>query len=226
MSQLDEIRQYTELLSKTAKWEKSKEQILDIETIKTTKQKKEYVYEFYCFLRVISDLDKSYNIEIRNSNNNFLFPKAPASKINFPYFVAIDKESKIEIFEICTSIDIMGKAGETSAPDISFLHSNKTDNFNPTHDDVFMLFDAKFKHALSTKVHESEFNKVHSMVTNLDTADASVLKLVKFDKLIELNGNCLLTNSSAFKNNHDHHRLYNIKEIEFFDVDKDFNVIG
>ena len=75
-------------------------------------------------------------------------------------------------------------------------------------------------------MHESEFNKVAAMVNNLDTKDAHESILVKFDELSKLLGNCLLTNSSAFKTNHDHHKIFYIKEVENFDIDKKFNVIG
>lgn len=180
-NQLDQIRKYAELLSKAAKWHSSGDQILDIVAMKDGDKKKEYIYEFYCFLRIIRDLKKNYKIEIQNAKGNIAFPKAPASKKNYPYFVVKDKLTNKLLFEICTSIDIKGLANETSAPDISFLHP--MDNMEPTYKDVFMLFDAKFKHKLSTNVHESEFNKVAAMVTNLDTKDAHLISIVQFDEL-------------------------------------------
>lgn len=224
MSQLEEIRKYAELLGKAAKWDASNEQILNIESIKEGKNKKEYIYEFYCFLRIITDLTNHYDIEKVNSSAKTFFPKGPASKSNYPYFIAKNKATGEVVFEICTSVDIIGKAGETSAPDISFHHPKN--NMDPTHEDVFMLFDAKFKHELTTNVHESEFNKVHAMVVNLNTENASEIDIVMFNELKELIGNCLLTNSSAFKTNIGHHKIYNIKEVEHFDVGKKFNVIG
>jgi len=224
MSQLDQIKKYAELLSKASKWPGSGDQILDIVSMKDGDSKKEYLYEFYCFLRIIQDLQKTYNIEIANTKGKTVFPKAPASKKNYPYFVAKDKSTGKVVFEICTSVDVVGLAKETSAPDISFHYPNG--NLEPTHEDVFMLFDAKFKHQLTTNVHESEFNKVAAMVANLNTKDHTKYSIVQFDELKELLGNSLLTNSTAFKNNHDHHKIYCIKEVENFDVGKKYNVIG
>lgn len=224
MGKLDAIKKYCELLSKAAKWHNSGEQILEIESVKNSDKKKEYIYELYCFLRVIDDLSASFSIEITNTGMKPVFPKAPASKKNYPYFLVKDKVSGQHVFEICTSIDIKGLANETSAPDISFLLP--TNNFTPGYKDVIMLFDAKFKHALSTGVYESEFNKVAAMVTNLDTKDTTQHTIVKLNKLQSLIGNCLLTNSNAFKNNHAHHKIFGIKEVEKFDVGVDFNVIG
>lgn len=224
MNQLDQIKKYAELLSKASKWSSSGEQILNIESMTEGDNKKEYIYEFYCFLRIIEDLRHSFDIEMVNIGKNKVFPKAPASKKNYPFFIVKDKNSGNKLFEICTSIDIIGLAGETSAPDISFLHSNgKT---VPSYEDVFMLFDAKYKHDLSTNVHESEFQKVASMVINLDTKDASKNTTVLFNELVKFLGNCLITNSSAYKTNAKHHELFSIKEVESFDVGKTFNVIG
>lgn len=228
MSKLDQIRKYSELLSKASKWHSTNEQILEIESIKNSDQKKEYIYEFYCFLRVICDLQVNYDIEIKNRKigDPIVFPKGPASKKNFPYFVAKDKSTGRIVFEVCTSIDIIGLAGETSAPDISFHLPKNDEDYQPTHDDVFMLFDAKFKHSLGTNVHEAEFNKVAAMVVNLNTQDAESKKYVNFDKLCDLLGNCLLTNSKAFKDNNSHHKIFSIKEIEYFDIDKQYKVVG
>lgn len=225
MSKLDIIRKYAETLSKASKWSNSEEAIINIDKAENEERKKEYIYEFYCILKILIDLSSNYNLEIQNNSKNNVFPKAPAAKKNYPFFVAKDKISGKVLFQICMGVDISGLADETSAPDISFQHSET--NLTPTYKDVIMIFDAKFKHKLTAKVSDTEFYKVHGMIVNLSCQDAEKKsKSIIFDKLSGLNGNCLLSNGNAFKTNPQHHKLFRLKEVVHFDEGKQFKVIG
>lgn len=224
MTKLDRIKKYAETLGKASKWANSGDQITSIESIQNEESKSEYIYEFYCLMRILDDLANKYDIEITNNTAINVFPKAPASKKNYPYFLVKEKGTGKLLFEVCTGVDIKGLADETSAPDISFQLPQ--DHLLPTHQEVFMIFDAKFKHKLTAKVSDLEFYKVAGMVKNLACEDADKNAIMDFFSLAKLKGNCILTNANSYKSNHSHHNLFNIKEVEKFDEGVDFNVIG
>ena len=226
MTKLDAIKKYAESLSKASKWIHSREQITSIEAIKKDDSKKAYVYEFYCLLRILDDLKERYDIEITNTSNGSVFPKSPASKKNFPYFIVKEKGKNKVLFEICAGVDVKGLADETSAPDISFQIPQN--HFNPTHKEVFMIFDSKFKHSLSAKVSGSEFNNVAGMIRNLSCENAHTNVIMDFHKnnFKGLKGNCILTNGRAYKLNEKHNRLFNVKVVEMFDEGVEHKIIG
>ena len=224
---LKEIKDYAIVLRKASRWSNSNETIAHIQTSNNEETKREYIYEFYCYLRILKDLKANYDLElVSGEKHGVLFPKAPGLKKNYPYFSIKSKKSGKEEFQLCNGIKIKGKADEDSAPDISFLNrkTGKTPDFN----DVFMIHDAKFKHNESKKIADSEFSKVSYMIRNLD-CETPLGKSITFNEFIndiDINGNCILTNGFAFKTNTKHHKLFNIKEVEQFDIKKKPKVIG
>ena len=223
MTRLEKIKKYAETLSTAAKWASSSDAILSIENVDDVNKKQEYIYEFYCALRILDDLSSTYSIEITNCKEKKVFPKAPASKKKYPFFIVKDSKGD-KVFEICLGVDIKGIADETSAPDISF--QNPDCGMNPNFNDVFMLFDSKFKHALNGKVTDLEFYKVSGMIKNLACEDAFKTKTLSFNLLKDLLHNCILTNGKTFKINHNHHKMFGLKTIEHFDENNTFNVYG
>ena len=117
---LDKVKEYVEKLAKASKWKGSKDTIISIQQSKSLKNKKEYIYEFYCLISILIDLKENYKVEITNNGSVNYFPKSPASKKGFPFFKILDKQTMNELFQVCAGIDIVGLADETSAPDISF----------------------------------------------------------------------------------------------------------
>jgi len=216
MSKLNTIRKYAEVLGKASKWKNSKDAIVNINSTSNSKTKKERIYEFYCALRILNDLTKNYNLEIKNNKHKNIFPKAPGSKRNYPFFLATSKSTNKPAFQICIGVDIQGKAGETSAPDVSF-QLPKASLF-PTYSDVVMISDAKFKHKILAKVADTEYYKVHGMVVNLGCEKvATKAKHIKFDKLIDFRSNCIITNGIEFNDNDNHHKLFHVREISNFE---------
>ena len=53
---LKEIKDYAKSLRKASRWSNSNETIAHIQTSKNEKTKREYIYEFYCYLRILKDL--------------------------------------------------------------------------------------------------------------------------------------------------------------------------
>lgn len=225
MSKLDVIRKYTEVLSKAAKWKNSEKAILHIADTKNDSNLKERIFEFYCALRVLKDLSTNYNIEITNNTVKNVFPKAPANKTGYPYFVAKNKTTGSIVFQICIGTNIVGKAGETSAPDISFQKQNAS--LSPKCEDVIMIADAKFKHDLNNRVTDGEFSKVFMMITNLDCQEGETNgSYILFDELAAFKGNCLVSNGREYKDNVAHHQLCKVKEIVNFGEGLRYRVIG
>lgn len=225
MSKLSTIRKYAEVLGRASKWKNSKDAIANINTTSNLKTKNERIYEFYCALRILLDLTKNYNLEIKNNKHKNIFPKAPGSKKNYPYFLAKIKTNNKPAFQICIGVDIKGKAGETSAPDISFQLAKS--DLSPSFNDVIMVSDAKFKHKLTAKVADTEYYKVHGMVVNLGCEDADKkAKQIKFDKLNDIKSNCIITNGIEFNDNDSHHKLFHVREIANFDEGSVFKTVG
>lgn len=226
MSKLDKIKKYSEALRKASQWKYSKEAISNIASIKSSKKKKEYIYEFYCLMRIIDDLLTNHTIEVIVPNKKVVFPKAPASKSKYPYFLVKDKLNLVDEFQICVGIEIIGNSDETDAPDISFQKSDAP--LIPKAEHVFMIFDSKFKHKLNGNVSKTEFANVSFMVKELECENATrdALQLVKFNKFKQLYGNCILSNGRAYKKKLKIHQKHNLMEVEFFDEGTNFNVIG
>lgn len=223
MTRMDKIKEYSRALAQASKWHNSKEAILQVETNANEKKKDEYIYEFYCAMRILDSLSSYYRISITNNHLKNLFPKAPALKKNFPFFILTLKDNEAISFQFCLGTEIIGVCGESSAPDISFQEANSP-TINPDHKNVLMIFDAKYKQD-STKIADIEFAKVSYMIRNLSCEIPKKHIKINLFEMNDLIGNSLITNGKAFKCNVDHHSLYYINEVEDFDIGKNFNVI-
>lgn len=224
---LRELKIYASKIKKASKWHDSKESIHHAASGTNSEKIREYIYEFYCYIRILVDLKENYDIEfIPGKVYVNHFPKAPGSKKNFPYFSIKDKKTGDEVTQLCAGIDIIGRDGETSAPDISFLNGNTGDI--PTHTDIEMFSDAKFRHNPTEKVSKGEFNDVFAMVFNLDCMKPPTTQLFfnEFIGSLCLNGNNILTNGSAHNGNHAHHQSHSLTEFERFDVNTAPRKIG
>lgn len=224
MSRLDKIKEYSKILAKASRWKNSKEAILHAETNQNIKKHDEYIYEFYCALRIINSLSKHYDIKISNNLIKNKFPKAPGNKAQFPFFIVHEKGSGIALFQICLGTKIIGFANESSAPDISF--QIPTASLKPNHADVIMIFDSKYKHKTNNKVADTEFAKVTYMIKNLQCEITKASIKIDLHELNDMKGNSLITNGKAFKTNVDHHALFFLNEVEKFDIDETYNVIA
>ncbi|MBQ0786583.1 MAG: hypothetical protein KBT69_03725 [Oceanihabitans sp.] len=81
---LKEIKDYAIALRKASSWSNSNETIAHIQTSDNEETKREYIYEFYCYLRILKDLKVNYDLElIPGELQKVLFPKAPALKRKF-----------------------------------------------------------------------------------------------------------------------------------------------
>ncbi|MBA4241486.1 MAG: hypothetical protein C0448_12230 [Sphingobacteriaceae bacterium] len=224
MNRLDKIKEYSKILAKASRWHNSKEAILHAETNQSVKKHDEYIYEFYCALRIINSLSKHYDIKITNNKIKNKFPKAPANKTNFPFFMVYEKGTKNLLFQICLGTNIIGVAKETSAPDISF--QTPLAPLNPKYSDIIMIFDAKYKHKNNSNIADTEFAKVAYMVRNLQCEKNKTTLPINLYDLEDIKGNSLITNGYPFKTNVNHHILFYINEVAKFDIGETHIVIA
>ena len=218
---LKEIKQYAKTLSTASKWNGTKESIAAIEAQKNKKNGTDYIYEFFCYLTVLSDLKNNYELQFEKGSGRFryAFPKAPALKKGKPYFKALNIKTSTEEFQICagTKIATGFVKPKHRAPDISFQKPNTKDD--PTSSDVYMIFDAKFNRPNSLKeaTGQAEFSYVSQMIRDLKLEQAPLSPII-FDKLKDLLGNCIITNGRSSDSDIIRNKTNYLKEVENFTV--------
>jgi hypothetical protein len=224
---LKEINEYTSKLEKASLWHGSEKSLAEVELEKAKKFGEDYIYEFYCYLRILSDLQHKYHLRFVPGSGvfTFKFPKAPAAKKGKPYFIALDQSTGKIAFQICAATEIGTNYKRSPAPDISFQKPDASDT--PTFKDVLMIFDAKFIRSTSDKdkIGLAQFYYVSGMVRDLQIADPSTCG-IEFNELATCLGNCILTNGDAHCQEHDYVKSHSLKAVEHFDVGKTFKVIG
>lgn len=223
---IETIKEYSLLLSECSVWNNSKDILAPIFTNSNTESATDcYIYEFYCYISIIVDLKNNYEITFKEGigANKYKFPQAAANKSGKPLFYA-SKDGKIE-FQICagTKIDSVINS-EENHPDISFQLPNATDN--PTHDDLIIIMDAKFKEN-GDSLPKTEIYKF-GMIIDLFELKGQPKKDIHFYNYKGFESNCLITNGKAYSDPSNTLFLekYSIKEIECFFPGKLFKIVG
>lgn len=184
------------------------------------------VYEFYCLLRLLSDLRVNYDVTlVPGTRANKIFPEAPADKNGWPYFHITNKKDPTNQFQVCygTNIKLSDAVNTTIAPDISLQNINSTDD--PDETMVEMILDAKYKFTNTNALSIDQIHAFMNRVNVLKTTDADKLPLI-FDQLHDIKSNCLLTNGNGLSKQHDFCKKGNIKQVEKFDINGPYSVIG
>jgi hypothetical protein len=188
------------------------------------KKEKNYIYEFYCYVKILKDLKGNYVVELIPGSENF--PKSPAKKKDRSKFILRDKSNKNILFQVCagTEITISTVRNYTIAPDISFQRAGATDY--PTENDVELIMDAKYKsNPNNNKLDIKQLQQFAKIIDDLQVNGASSTTLL-FDKYIDLLSNCLLTNGNGLEDKDDFCLKNNMKQVEKFDYRKSYNTIG
>jgi hypothetical protein len=226
---LDKIKNYSTILCKSAKWHNSGKAIggLSIGTANAC----DYIYEFFCYLVIIEDLEVNYDLEYYSGTGGKqnLFPKAPSEKNGHPFFYLIEKGGTKKLVQICAGTKIESKLSEKRAPDISFQKPSAC-LVDPKFTDVLMIYDAKRKRPSSSSksIGESQYSYFAIMVKELELEKAASQTLC-FTKFKLFNGNCLITNAKARRGKENDNTFHHLKEVENFDDKLDLgriNVIG
>ncbi len=159
----------------------------------------DYIYEFWCAMKLLSDLKTSYSIEVSSVDDRLLFPKKPAylSAGKYTYFTLTDKADTKDCVQMFFGIKFIhaDDADDTSAPDIAF--AKPIGRQDPFYNDALLIFDAKFKTGKSRKLSKSLIKVFAKTVEDLGLRNRSFN--LKLDKLADLNGNCLVTNGEVIR---------------------------
>jgi len=222
------LKEYSSLLKVCSVWENSKDILAPIVTDEDTSVATGcYIYEFYCYIRIIVDLRNSYRIIFKEGKGKtkYKFPQAAAHKDGKPLFLAYNDNNELE-FQVCAGTKIDGLFdSEENHPDISFQLPTASEN--PNHADLILIMDAKFREDERESIPKAEVYKFGVIVDLFDLRGA-LKKNIIFDELKGLESNCLITNGSSYSNAHDTRLLkkYSIKEVEGFHPGKSFNIVG
>ena len=221
------LRDYANLLREASVWHNSKDILAPVINEQNIAVATDcYIYEFYCYISIITDLQVTYNIEFKKGFGDFeyKFPQAAADKAGKPYFIAI--KDGVPKFQICAGTKIDGIFdSEENHPDISFQKADANDT--PTEDDLIIIMDAKFKENEKAKLPKDEVYKFITIVGLFSLPKANSEK-IEFFKYVGLDGNCLITNANAYSNPNDIRMLqkFVIKEVQHFSPQKSFSVLG
>jgi hypothetical protein len=225
---LDQITEYADALEDAAQWHNSKDSIAKVSHKQTITNGADYIYEFYCYVRILSDLTHNYKVtfQIGTGPNRMKFPQGPSPKKGKPYFILQDKESGEKLFQVCagTQIDTIFSP-MMAAPDISFQKPDAPTTTTPKHTDVLLMFDAKFNRgAAKTKIGQGQLGEVSSMIMALELNKPTSVH-IQFNELAVLTTNCLLTNGKAHFSNLSYHKHHNMVEVENFMVNEKFIIV-
>lgn len=220
------INQYTALLKEASVWHNSKEILAPIITEKNTELASDnYIYEFYCYISIIVDLQANYEIKFvpGKGDYKYKFPQAAAPKAGKPKFLAYNN-NELQ-FQICAGTKIKSAfASEENHPDISFQAANASDD--PTLDDLILIMDAKFKERFDS-LPKTEVYKF-GFIIGLFKLNAKPKLIVRFKKYVGFEANCLITNGKSYSDNSDVELLkyHFIKEVESFYPAAKFKIVG
>jgi len=190
-------------------------------------RKLSYIYEFYCAMRILKDLSKNHSIVFipGKGATQFCFPKAPSKKANYASFLLHDGKGN-PLFQVTlgTEISISSSPKTTYAADISFQLHNAPDDPDETH--VVLIFDSKYKTKNSTTLDISIIREFAKCVQDMATPKSVKSKLV-FDKLTDLNANCLITNGMTADDHEQYCKNHKLVQVGEFNWDrKKYNIIG
>lgn len=219
---IDEIKRFSEKLELAATWNGSNKTVGYIERA----NKNNYVYEFYCYIRIIADLLREYKVVYQPGKgmNPHKFPQAAAEKFNVPKFELLDRKTGETMYQVCTGTRIATKyPGQNIHPDISFQAGTASDE--PTWKDLLMIMDAKFKMNPNDRLPMDEVTSFCELI-NIFELNKALLPEIKFNELKDIVGHALLTNGLAHNVDSKYVKSRKIKEVEFFDVGKEHKVKG
>ena len=153
----------------------------------------DFIFELYILFELILDLKLSYKVVYNpgmGSNQN-QFPRKPANKAGRPKFEIYSKEENKLLWQICSGTKITDIVNKERTPDISIQRGNASDT--PTHNDVEIIWDAKFRNKNTDRITHSEFSAfVHWIdLFKLKTSSKPTIRLISFKNMV---ANCLITN--------------------------------
>jgi len=224
---IEHINTYASLLESGAVWQNTTNILAPVIGDEDNKQATtDYIYEFYCFLRIVVDLKVNYIIEFKEGDGiyQYNFPRKAANKKGKPRFHAWEN-GKLA-FQLCAGTMINCEYDrEKNHPDISFQLPEASEN--PSEEDLIIIMDAKFTEDPTAKLSKAEFYKFGG-ITDVFNLRETPKKAIRFDGFNDMFGNCLITNARSYASSSDLKlsKRWAIKEVENFFPGKKYAVIG
>lgn len=223
---LDEINSLADSLANVSIWKNSKDAFGHIIEEKDGVEKvaqKDYIYEFYCYMKIIEDLSKKTNHTIQFIPGNLVFPKSPSNKTARPYFILVVNGNAM--FQICSGTKIQSKVPNIKkAPDISF-QSIESDDDLPSHNDVYAIYDAKYSDSGAAKSFQEGQMALFSRMIRLLEQNGTTPIHGYYNHFTNFEGNCLITNKQSYTDDLEELAEEGITVVELFDKGKTFLVI-
>lgn len=216
------LRSLRNSIEKLSKWESSGEAFGFIDGV--SNKNPNYIYEFYCAMRILNDLKTNHFIKIEPGNKGYSFSQKPGNKADSARFLIKNKQTKRVIAQFCLGVNIK----ITSSPDTTFgadisLQRKSADD-DPYDSDVILIMDAKYKKSKTSKLDIGTIREFAQCVRDMDTPKRNPLI---FKKLAQVNFNCLFTNGEVLNQHKQYCKNNKLKQVGKFDCDgRTMEVVG
>lgn len=201
---LDAARGLASALKKASCWPTSRK-VFDLEN--------DGLYELYCLLRAVRVLrmGAAYALTYYPGSGPTMhsFPRAPARKAGRPRFEIRDRKGGGLLWQLCYGTAIRDRHGHDRHPDISFQNGTASDE--PTHNDIVMMWDAKYRTDRADRISEQDVATFYMWVDSLGL-NARAVPNIDLAELEYLLGNTLVTNGNPSTEKDDLLRSRNMRE--------------
>lgn len=229
---LSEIEDFAKGIQNASTWLGTKKPFGHI--VNTTKEN--YIYEFWCYLKILSEINKQPNQKVKLIKASGKFPTSPASKKkNWSYYEVNDSVGKC-LYLACAGTGIKRPDAITTIhhPDISFQKPTADRTDDPSGEDVVIVLDAKYVYPTKKDGTAKDVGKLSlkllsefaHIVEVLLRTDKSKVTSLSFGDLSDINANALLSNAEVQIKHKDACIADFIKQVGEFEVNKlSFTVI-
>lgn len=203
---IERTKQSANALGVAANWVDSKRPV-DMAT--------DFVFELYVLFEFVIYLSNNYDViyDPGVGPKKHKFPRKPAKKVGRPKFEIYSKNKSKKLCQLCSGTQIKDIVNMHRAPDISIQSANSSDV--PTHKDVELIWDAKYRADDSSRITHSELSEFARIIDLLKVKNNVTIKL-NLGKYQSLIANCLITNGlESTEPNQERVRL-DLKEVANF----------
>ena len=174
-SLVENLRRVAGAVSKAADWIATQDRI--------TRSSDNYIFEFLCYCMILKAAKKKkIRLRLVRRNGKPVFPKAPAKKENYSYFILQKPQSPQNcVGHLCAGTQIFDINSKARAPDISLQDGDARDA--PCYHHIKAIWDAKYYLDFGKRITGSDFAKFAHMIIQL-----KVKRPGKEDGLIDIVG--------------------------------------
>ncbi len=172
----------------------------------------DFIYELYILFSLILDLSSYYDVDYKEGtgDNKNRFPQKPANKAGRPRFDIRSRQNGNLLWQVCAGTKITDNQSVERAPDISFQKGSASNT--PTHNDVEMIWDAKYRKNPEDRITHSEVAAFILWIDLLNLKNSPKPSL-QLNRLREMVANCLITNGRESTEPDGVLNRYDLKEV-------------